>query len=109
MAQGVKPRVKMPKSVPAGDTITIKTIISHKMESGMRKDAQGNLIPRSIIHRFTAAFNGQNIVDVAMEPTISLNPYFQFEAIVPQAGDFLFTWYDDDGDIYQATKTIEVV
>ena len=38
MAKGVKPRVKVPKSAAAGDVITIKTLISHKMESGVRKD-----------------------------------------------------------------------
>lgn len=111
MAQGVKPRVKMPKSAAAGDVITIKTIISHRMESGFRPDPdnEGSTIPRSIIHRFTADFNGENVIDVALEPTISLNPYFQFDAVVPESGRFTFTWYDDDGSVYTAAKTIDVV
>ena len=45
MASGVKPRVKVPKSAAAGEAITIKTLISHKMESGQRKDNDGNIIP----------------------------------------------------------------
>ncbi len=53
MAKGVKPRVKVPRKASAGDVITIKSLISHKMESGQRKDGDGNLIPRSIINRFT--------------------------------------------------------
>ena len=108
MASGVKPRVKVPKTAAAGETITIKTLISHKMESGQRKDDDGNVIPRSIINRFTADFNGQNVIDVTLEPAISTNPYFQFEAIVPEAGEFTFTWYDDDGDVYSTTKKIAV-
>ena len=44
MAKGVKPRVKVPKTAAAGDTIVIKTLISHKMESGQRKDKDGNKI-----------------------------------------------------------------
>ena len=32
-----KPRVKVPKKAEAGEIITIKTLISHKMESGQRK------------------------------------------------------------------------
>ena len=108
MASGVKPRVKVPKKAAAGDTLTIKTLISHKMESGQRKDDDGNIIPRSIIHRFTADFNGQNVIDVAMEPAISTNPYFQFEAVVPETGEFTFTWYDDDGDVYEEKKSITV-
>lgn len=108
MAKGVKPRVKVPKSASAGEAVTIKTLISHKMESGQRKDKEGNTIPRSIIHRFTADFNGQNVVDVVLAPAISTNPYFQFEATVPESGEFKFTWYDDDGSTYEETKKIEV-
>ena len=108
MAQGVKPRVKLPKTASAGDTITIRTLINHKMESGQRKDDAGNVIPRSIINRFTAEFNGQSVIDVQMEPAISATPYFQFEATVPESGEFAFTWYDDDGDVYTLSKRIEV-
>ena len=108
MASGVKPRVKVPKTAAAGETITIKTLISHKMESGQRKDKEGNVIPRSIINRFTCEFNGQTVVDVSMEPAISTNPYFQFDATVPEAGEFVFTWYDDDGSVYDTKKAIEI-
>ncbi|MDJ0822490.1 MAG: thiosulfate oxidation carrier complex protein SoxZ [Paracoccaceae bacterium] len=108
MASGVKPRVKVPKKAAAGDAITIKTLISHKMESGQRKDKEGNLIPRSIINRFTCDFNGQNVIDVDLAPAISTNPYFEFEAMVPEAGDFKFTWYDDDGSVYEEAKSVAV-
>ncbi len=108
MASGVRPRVKVPKSASAGETITLKTLISHPMESGQRKDSSGNVIPRSIINRFTCEFNGQMVVDVTMEPAISTNPYFEFDATVPEAGEFKFTWYDDDGDVYEDTKAIAI-
>ncbi len=108
MADGVKPRVKVPKTASAGEAITIKTLISHKMESGQRKDGDGNLIPRSIINRFTCDFNGENVVDVKLEPAISTNPYLEFEAVVPETGEFKFTWYDDDGSVYEETKKVDV-
>lgn len=108
MAKNVKPRVKVPKKAAAGETITIKTLISHKMESGQRKDDAGNVIPRSIINRFTCDFNGQNVVDITLEPAISTNPYLEFEAVVPELGEFKFTWYDDDGSVYEETKKIAV-
>ena len=108
MAANVKPRVKVPKQAAAGETITIKTLISHTMESGQRKDADGNVIPRSIINRFTADFNGENVIDIKLEPAISTNPSFQFEAVVPESGEFKFTWYDDDGSVYDEAKKITV-
>jgi sulfur-oxidizing protein SoxZ len=59
-----KPRVKVPKSAKAGEVITIKTLISHEMESGQRKDKDGNPIPRQIINKFTCEFNGQPVFDL---------------------------------------------
>lgn len=108
MASGVKPRVKVPKTAAAGDVITIKTLISHKMESGLRKDADGNLIPQQIINRFTCDYNGVNVIEMELHGAISTNPYVEFKAKVDASGDFAFKWYDDDGSVYEATKSITV-
>jgi sulfur-oxidizing protein SoxZ len=104
-----KPRVKVPKSASAGEIITIKTLISHKMESGRRKDKKsGELIPRKIINAFKADFNGKTVFEVALEPAISANPYIQFTARVMESGEFHFSWTDDDGTVYEAKKSITV-
>jgi sulfur-oxidizing protein SoxZ len=108
MAENVTPRIRVPRDATAGETITIKTLISHPMESGQRKDSDGNTIPRSIINRFTCDFNGENVIDIALEPAISTNPFLEFHAVVPEAGTFTFTWYDDDGDVYTDTKDIAI-
>ena len=108
MADNVTPRVRVPRDAAAGESIVIKTLISHPMESGQRKDGDGNLIPRSIINRFTCEFNGQSVIDVTLEPAISTNPYFEFQSLVPESGTCTFTWYDDDGSVYTDTKDIAV-
>jgi sulfur-oxidizing protein SoxZ len=102
----IKPRVKVPASAKAGEPFTIKTLISHEMESGQRKDADGNPIPRQIINRFTCDFNGQSVIDMTLEAAISSNPYIEFDAKIDGAGEFTFTWYDDDGSVYTATNAI---
>ena len=108
MADNVKPRVKVPSKASAGEVVTLKTLISHPMESGQRKDSDGKLIPRSIINRFTCEFNGALVIDITLEPAISTNPYFEFDAKVDASGEFKFTWYDDDGSVYEDKKSIEV-
>ncbi|GGD20433.1 thiosulfate oxidation carrier complex protein SoxZ [Sinisalibacter lacisalsi] len=104
----VKPRVKIPSSAKAGEAFTVKTLISHSMESGLRKDGDGNPIPRQIINRFTCEFNGTSVVDMALEPAISANPYIEFDAQIDAAGEFTFTWYDDDGSVYTTSNGIEL-
>lgn len=103
-----RPRVKVPKTATAGEVITIKTLISHDMESGQRKDSEGNTIPRKIINKFTCDFNGQTVFSCDIDPAISANPYFEFNAKVAESGTFKFTWVDDDGSVYEAEEKIEV-
>ena len=103
-----KPRVKVPKKAAAGEVITIKTLISHPMESGQRKDKQGNLIPRQIINKFTCEFNGQVVFSCDMDPAVSANPYMEFSAKVNETGTFKFTWVDDDGSVYESENKITV-
>ncbi len=108
MATGVKSRVKLPKTAAAGEVITIKTLITHRMESGQRRDDAGAVIPRSIIHRFTCDFEGESVVDVQVHPGVSTNPFFAFRARVSHSGVFSFAWYDDDGAVYTDSKAIAV-
>ena len=103
-----KPRIKVPKSASAGEVITIKTLISHEMESGQRKDKDGNAIPRQIINKFTCAFNGATVFECDLDPAISANPYFEFTAKVSEAGTFKFTWQDDNGETYEAEEQIAI-
>ncbi|MCB8837201.1 thiosulfate oxidation carrier complex protein SoxZ [Aurantimonas sp. VKM B-3413] len=103
-----RPRVKVPKTASAGDVITIKTLISHEMESGQRKDKDGKVIPREIINKFTCEFNGTKVFECELEPAVSANPYFEFSAKVPESGTFKFIWVDDNGSTYTDEQKITV-
>lgn len=108
MATVSKPRVKLPKTAQSGEVIVIKTLISHDMESGLRKDKDGNLIPRQIINSFTCTFNGQPVFSCDVDRAVSANPYFEFNAKVMESGTFAFTWVDDNGSVYTDEKAIEI-
>ncbi len=104
----IKPRVRVPKEAAAGEVIVIKTLLSHPMESGQRRDAGGQVIPRKIVNRFTCTFEGETVLDVTLEPSISANPFLEFQARVDRAGTFVFEWHDDDGSVYKAEEPIAV-
>ena len=103
-----KPRVKVPKKAAAGEVITIKTLISHPMESGQRKDKEGNLVPRQIINKFSASFNGKPVFSADWFPSISANPYQSFFFKATESGEFTFTWKDDNGSEYTAKNKLTV-
>ena len=101
-----KPRLKVPKEAKKGEIIEIKTLLSHPMETGLRKDQAGNVIPRKILNKFTCEFNGKPVFSCALEPAISANPYIQFDARIDEEGTFKFAWTDDDGSVVTAEEKI---
>ena len=106
----VKPRIRLDKKdVKKGDTVDVKTLVSHVMETGLRKDSSGKLIPRMIINTFTCEFNGKLIFRCDLDTAIAANPYLQFAARIDESGVFRFAWLDDDGTTITAEERITVV
>jgi len=103
-----KPRIKLPASAKVGEVIEIKTLVSHVMETGQRKDADGKAIPRNIINAFSARFAGAEVFSAELYPGISANPYFSFFMRVPGPGEFEFTWVEDGGNTIVDKETLNV-
>jgi len=102
------PRVRVPAQAKKDEIIEIKTLISHEMESGQRRDAQGQTIPRRIIKAFEAKFNGKTFFQAEWQPSISANPYQAFFFKASESGEFQFSWSDDDGSVYEAKNKLTV-
>lgn len=93
----IRPRVRLPETVRAGEVIEIKTLVSHIMETGQRRDKDGQPIPRKIINAFTATFDGREVFAAALYPGTSANPYLVFHLKVPGPGELVLTWTEDGG------------
>lgn len=104
-----KPRIKVPKTATKGEIIEIKTLISHKMETGLRKDKKtGNKIPRRIINKFSCKLNGKEVFSADWHPAVSANPYMSFHMLANESGTLEFSWVDDDGSLYTKKTKLQV-
>ncbi len=101
-------KVKVPARAKKGDLVEIKTVIGHNMESGQRKDKQGNKIPRKIINTFVCTYNGAEVLRSEWQPAISANPYLSFFVKATESGTIEMTWTDDDGKAYSHRAEIKV-
>ena len=106
----IRPRVKVPKKAEVGEIVTIKTLLSHPMDSGQHKDKKtGEVIALHIGNYYSASFNGEKFFEVNIEPAVSTNPYLEFTLKVPEAGTVSFLWKtDNDGD-FETKKKIKIV
>jgi sulfur-oxidizing protein SoxZ len=102
------PRIKLPESAKVGEVVEIKTLATHIMETGNRKDASGHVIPRDIIHTFTATYAGQDVFSASLGSGIAANPHIAFYLKVPGPGTLELIWIEDSGERTVATATLNV-
>ena len=98
----------MPRNVRAGDVIEIKTLITHPMETGFRRDALGQVIPRNILTRFECRYGDRVVFETAFEPGIAANPYLSFSLRADESATLTFRWTDQRGAVTEETRELEV-
>jgi sulfur-oxidizing protein SoxZ len=102
------PRVRVTPTAKAGEIVEVKTLISHEMENGRRRDSTSNVVPRRIINHFTATFNDRLVFEAHWSPSISANPYQSFFIKLRESGELKIIWTDDDGSKYMWASQITV-
>ena len=100
--------INVPKKAKRGDIIEIKTLMSHIMETGYRRTATGELVPRDIITSFACRYNGVEIFRADLFPAIAANPFMSFFTVAAESGRFDFEWIGDKGFTQTASAAIAV-
>ena len=81
-----------------GDVCDIRVLMSHPMETGHRKDADGKTIPAHFIQTLTVALNGKTVVSGQTAAAVSRNPVFGFKVRGAKPGDKVtVSWTDNRG------------
>ena len=90
--------MKMRASLGAGFT-EVRVLMTHPMETGLRKDADGKLVPMHFIQNLTVKVNGKTFVDAQISQAISRNPVFSFRFQGGAKGDKIeVSWLDNQGE-----------
>jgi sulfur-oxidizing protein SoxZ len=100
--------INVPARAKRGDIIEIKTLMSHIMETGYRRLASGDVVPRDIITSFTCRYNGVEIFRADLFPAIAANPFITFFTVAAKSGKFDFEWIGDKGFSETASASIVV-
>jgi sulfur-oxidizing protein SoxZ len=98
--------INVPTKAKRGEVISIKTLISHTMESGFRHTTEGARIERDIITAFDCTYNGVEIFHADLYPAIAANPFITFHTVATESGTLVFTWTGDNG--FTATESVNI-
>lgn len=101
-------RIRMPATAKKGEVVEIKTLISHVMETGQRRDSNNQVIARKIINKFVCSYNGKQVIQIDLAPAIAANPFLAFFVTATETGTLEFVWTDDDGAVTKETTKLTV-
>lgn len=104
----LKARISVPSQAARGEVITIKTLISHPMETGFRRDAMGARIPRNILTHFECLLDDRTVFRARFHPAVAANPFLSFHLRAERSGTLLFRWRDQSGEETTVTRELEV-
>lgn len=89
--------IQVPATARKGEAIEVRVTIAHPMETGYRPGADGRVLPRDIIRRFTCRYDGELVFGADLFPAISANPYLSFHVLAGDSGTLEFEWQGDHG------------
>jgi sulfur-oxidizing protein SoxZ len=92
-----------------GDVTEVKALMSHPMETGLRKDKKtGKKIPAHFIKEVKCEHNGNSVLVADWGVAVSKNPYLSFKFKGGSAGDAVkISWTDNKGESASADAKIK--
>lgn len=103
-----QPRIRIPRQARPGEVIEIRTLIEHRMETGLRVGGGGPAPPRDMLARLVVRMNGETVFAADLRNGTSANPYHVVFVRVERSSEFAFTWTDEAGRSVQATARVAV-
>jgi sulfur-oxidizing protein SoxZ len=82
-----------------GAIVEVKVLISHPMETGLRKNDAGDPIPAHFIQTVRATHEGRVVLAAQWGQAVSTNPFLSFKFEGGKPGETVaVTWVDNRGD-----------
>lgn len=106
MAEIGKIRIKLPQSIKKGDVIPVKALITHPMETGLRKDKDGKPIPAYYINDVKVYYGDDMVTSMDWTIAVSADPFMTFYIKADKKAPLKIIWRDNKGGVYEDTIQI---
>jgi sulfur-oxidizing protein SoxZ len=102
-------RIQMPRAARRGEPVEVRILIEHPMETGFRRGAGGERVPRNALHSFACRYNGVEVFRATLSTGIAANPVLRFFFRAADSGELEFWWLDDENVEGGAKARLEVI
>ena len=95
------------RATESGGVTTVRVLMTHVMETGMRRGSDGNVVPAHYITNVEATHNGRNVLSCNFSGAVSQNPLLTFRFTGAAKGEKLaIKWVDNKGESRTDEATI---
>lgn len=94
-------RIRVPDQIRRGDLITVNAIISHPMDTGFFRTADGNPIPAYFIKNVVVTYGGQEVARFDWTSGVSRDPLVSFTLKADKEAPLSMVWSDNKGAIFK--------
>jgi sulfur-oxidizing protein SoxZ len=99
-------RIRLPDRVTKGALITVNAIISHPMDTGFFRDADGKPIPAYFIKDVVVKYGDQEVARFMWTSGISRDPIVSFTLRADREAPLTMTWTDNKGGVFTQSADI---
>jgi sulfur-oxidizing protein SoxZ len=102
-------RIRLPEQIKRGDLITVNSIISHPMDTGFFRTAEGDPIPAYFIKEVVVSYGDQEVARFEWTSGISRDPVVSFTLKADKEAPLTMIWTDNKGATFKHSVNISFV
>jgi sulfur-oxidizing protein SoxZ len=91
-------RMQVPPDIRKGEPFEVRILVQHPMETGYRRDLNGQAIPLHIVDKLVCRVAGREVFSAELGSGIAANPYMAFYAVADASGEVEVEWSDNRGE-----------
>ena len=99
-------RIKVPDRITRGEVIVVNSIISHPMDTGFFRNAEGDAIPAYFIKEVVVTYGEQEVARFEWTSGISRDPVVSFTVKADKEAPLTMVWTDNKGAAFKQSVGI---
>ena len=102
-------RIRVPDQMVRGELITVNAIVSHPMDTGFFRNADGQPIPAYFIRDVVVTYGGEEIARFTWTSGVSRDPVISFTLKADREAPLAMVWTDNRGGVFKQSADIKFV
>ena len=99
-------RIRIPSRISRGDLITVNAIVSHPMDTGFFRTADGQPIPAFFIKDVVVTYGEAEVARFEWTSGVSRDPIVSFTLKADKEAPLTIVWTDSKGSSYRQTVNV---